>query len=56
MQVDLVLGDQDPYANKESLEGSAQRMAAAGVPHRAHLFQGGHQLDALTLQRIMANG
>jgi predicted esterase len=56
MQVDLVLGDQDPYANKESLEGSAQRMAAAGVRHRAHLFQGGHQLDALTLQRIMANG
>jgi predicted esterase len=56
IQVDLVLGDQDEYANKGSLEGLSQCMTAAGVPHRSHLFKGGHQLDALTLQRIMANG
>jgi predicted esterase len=56
LRVDLVLGDQDQYANKETLEATAQRMRSAGVPHHTHLFQGGHQLDALTLQRIITSG
>lgn len=51
--VDLVLGDQDEFMDRETLLGAAQRLEAAGVDHRHHIYRGGHKLDALTLQRLL---
>lgn len=50
--MDLVLGDQDPYARIEDLHIIAQRLTAAGIPNRMHVFNGGHKLEALTLKRL----
>jgi predicted esterase len=51
--VDLVLGDQDEFMDREALLGAAQRLEAAGVDHRHHIYHGGHKLDGLTLQRLL---
>jgi hypothetical protein len=51
--VDLVLGDNDAYAKPEVLQHMAQRMAASAVPHRTHLFSGGHRLEPVLLKRLL---
>ena len=53
IHVDLVLGDGDVYAGPEVLQHMAQRMATSGVPHRTHLFTGGHKLEPILLKRLL---
>jgi hypothetical protein len=54
MHVDLVLGDEDVYARPAALQLMAQSMTAAGVPHRTHLFAGGHKLEPVLLKRLLS--
>ena len=51
--LDLVLGDKDPYARMEDLQAMAQRLTSAAVKHRTHVFNGAHELEALTLKRLL---
>lgn len=53
MTVDAVLGDADEYADPEQLEEQARKLMGAGLKVRKHLFQGGHKLEAVTLDRVV---
>ncbi|MCC6773569.1 MAG: esterase [Gemmatimonadaceae bacterium] len=47
--VDVVVGSVDEYAKWINLDGMRRRLAEAAMPHRVHLFDGGHRLDRATL-------
>lgn len=47
--LDFVIGSVDEYASWIDLEGTKVRLAAAEIPYRVHLFDGGHRLDRKTL-------
>lgn len=55
MRPQLVLGTRDEFADWASLDAHAARLAAAGIPHDVHSFEGTHVLDDALLARI-ANG
>lgn len=52
-RVDLVLGENDTVVQPTAVVQSAARLRAAGVPHALHTFEGGHDLDTITLERLM---
>lgn len=52
--VDLVHGEQDPVVDAAALARNEARLHEAGVAHAVHRFHGGHELDKLTLQRLIA--
>ncbi|MBV6403681.1 MAG: hypothetical protein IT228_03325 [Flavobacteriales bacterium] len=49
--VDLVHGEQDHLVPQAQWEQGAERLTAAGIAVRRHLFQGGHILDPVVLRR-----
>ena len=53
LPVDLVLGDADPYARAVDLQRMEQRLQGGGIPVRSHLFQGGHVLEPMLLERLI---
>lgn len=53
LHVDLVLGDEDEFADPKDLDAQAQRLESADVRWTKHLFEGGHRLDAVTLRRVI---
>ena len=55
MHVDLVLGDTDAYARPEALQLMARSFSASGVPHKTHLFVGGHKLEPVLLKRLLGS-
>lgn len=54
LPIDLVLGDEDEYAQPKDLDAAAQRLETAGITVKKHLFNGGHKLDVVTLGRVIA--
>lgn len=50
----LVAGVEDRYADDAALAGQAARLKAADLAFRVVRFQGGHVMDAATLERIAA--
>jgi predicted esterase len=52
-RIDLVHGEQDRIVNADSLSRSEAQLLAAGVPYRVLRFNGGHELDRLTLSRVL---
>ncbi|MBK6489742.1 MAG: esterase [Gemmatimonadetes bacterium] len=53
--LDVVIGSVDEYATWINLDGLKRRLHAAAIPHRVHLFDGGHRLDRATLVTLAAN-
>lgn len=50
----LVAGDGDEYATPERVAALRARLDGAGLAYEAHAFEGGHRLDAETLERVLA--
>lgn len=51
--IDLVHGEQDVLVPAAVLQRNESRLREAGLPYRILHFPGGHQLDRLTLQRVL---
>lgn len=56
MDIHLVLGTDDPYADDSALSRQSALLHEAAVAHRVHRFPGGHELDRGLLEKLMANG
>jgi predicted esterase len=54
LRLTLVVGDADEFATPAVLAQQQERLRAAGVPHEAVRYAGGHRLDAGVLGRVMA--
>lgn len=52
--VDLVLGEQDEHARPDEPEATGRRLGHAGISHRTHRFNGGHKLEPVLLERLLA--
>jgi predicted esterase len=53
-ELTLVWGRSDAYADAGHIDAESAALLAAGVTHRLCWFDGGHQLDDATLQRLAA--
>ncbi len=53
LEIDIVLGTEDPYISDNELQALAARLDLAGVPHQVHRFTGGHALEPVLLGRLM---
>lgn len=51
--IDLVQGEQDVLVPAAALQRNEARLREAGLPYRILQFPGGHELDRLTLQRVL---
>jgi predicted esterase len=54
MDLTLVVGTDDPYVTPERQAAVEQQLAEHDIPVTLHTFEGGHRLDAATLQRVAA--
>jgi predicted esterase len=54
MDLTLVVGTDDPYVTPERQAAIERHLAAHDIPATVHTFEGGHRLDAATLQRVAA--
>jgi dienelactone hydrolase len=52
--LDVVIGSVDEYATWINLDAVKERLRAAEIPQRMHLFDGGHRLDRSTLLALVA--
>lgn len=52
----LVAGSGDEYITPKVLARDTARLDAAGVPYRLIRYEGGHELDAEVLRRLIADG
>ena len=55
IKVELVHGEQDRIVNMADHQRNEARLRASGVPYHTACFPGGHELDRLTLKRVMDN-
>lgn len=53
MKVELVHGEQDRLVNEEALLRNVSRLREACIDHQTIRFTGGHELERLTLKRIL---
>ena len=56
MKVVLVHGEQDMLVKEEALAHNESRLREAGVAHGTLRFNGGHELDRLTLRKVLESG
>jgi predicted esterase len=54
LRIDLVHGDADDVVGPEAMAKNAAQLRRAGLEARTHRYDGGHELDALTLARLLA--
>lgn len=52
VDVTLVRGAEDPYADPELLDRERERLKRAGVEYRERVFPGGHEIDGEVLRRL----
>jgi len=53
MKVELVHGEQDRLVKEQALLHNGSRLREAGIDHQIIRFTGGHELERLTLKRIL---
>lgn len=53
-ELHVVFGDDDEYYGADAIRAHEARLRAAGVPFTAATFEGGHRIDATTLDRLAA--
>lgn len=51
--IDLVLGSTDPFADDKEFQAQMARLDAAGIPYKAHRFNGGHIVEPVLLGRLL---
>lgn len=52
MELDLVVGSDDPYISDDRVRSLQQRLDTHDVSHRVHRFDGGHHLNRAVLQSL----
>lgn len=50
--MDIVIGSVDEYATWINLDSVKARLDLAAIPHRVHIFDGGHRIDRGTLLEL----
>ena len=50
--MDIVIGSVDEYATWINLDSVKARLELAAIPHRVHIFDGGHRIDRGTLLEL----
>lgn len=53
-RIDLVHGTDDPVVKEDVLLRNEAAVRAAGIAFETHRFHGGHELDSVTLERVLA--
>jgi predicted esterase len=56
LELTLVCGRQDSLITAKVVDRGAARLAEHGIPYRVLWFDGGHEIDAATLQRLATGG
>ena len=52
-RIDLVHGIEDPVVKQDVLARNEAALRAAGLEFNTHRFHGGHELDSVTLEKVM---